>query len=322
MKRILSILSLLLFITACDDGKLTVDAIDFSDVAAQKCSDKDVIYKVKDSEMLFIEIPATTFIEDETPTDPIEVPIEVPINSTNKVTYRKYNGTVSADNICPTVPDATPNLTEEWHATAGTIQITSTAIRTTVGTSNATRISGYKYYIVLKNVTFEKPSGTQVYETFIFGNYTASVIHPLAFGFDDQLDKSTCSGDNRIFNFNGSESLILDVTDFTTLFASTPTTTPRTALIDANHKLTYKLFSNAITNSYFCSLPAPTTPTLTQQWNAVNGVVATSGIIEVSTTSLGAAFQHTIHLKNVTLQKGNSTFSLGDDYIYGILVTN
>ena len=54
MKRILCLLSLLLFITACDDGKLTVDVIDFSEVPAQKCSNKDVIYKVKDAEMLFI----------------------------------------------------------------------------------------------------------------------------------------------------------------------------------------------------------------------------------------------------------------------------
>ena len=33
MKRILSIVLLLLFITACDDGNLTVDVIDFSEGA-------------------------------------------------------------------------------------------------------------------------------------------------------------------------------------------------------------------------------------------------------------------------------------------------
>ena len=37
----------MLFITACDDGNLTVDVIDFSEVPAQKCSAKDVIYTIK-----------------------------------------------------------------------------------------------------------------------------------------------------------------------------------------------------------------------------------------------------------------------------------
>ena len=318
MKRILSILTLFLFFTACDDGDLTVDVIDLSDVAAQKCSDKDVIYKIKDSEMLFLEIPSTSFIENETLTG---APIEIAINSTNKVTYRRYDGTVTSLNICPTVPDATPNVVEQWAASAGTIQINATAIKTTNALTGITIITGYKYYIVLKNITFEKPSGPQVYETFVFGNYTTTII-PLAFGFDDQVEKSTCNNDNRIFNFNGSESLMLDVgTNFSTLFANSETTIPRKALINATNKLTYKLFANAVNNAYFCATPPPASPTLSQEWNAVAGVDPVSGVIEVSTTTLGAGFLHTIHFRNVSLKKGNSTFTLGDDYIYGSFVT-
>ena len=318
MKRILAILSVLLLITSCDDGNLTVDVIDFSEGPIQKCSLKEVLYKVKDSEMLVLEIPATTFTENQTLDS---APIEVAINSTNKVTYRKYNGTVTQNNICPTIPDGTPNVTEQWLATDGTIQIKATAIKTTNATTNATNITGYNYYIILKNVTFEKPSGPQVYETFVFGNYTTT-ISPLALNFDADADKSTCAAsDNRIFNFSGSEAFIFDSTNFSTLFANAVTTTPRTALISSANKLTYKLFNNTITNAYFCATTAPATPLLLQEWNAVNGVEATSGIIEVTTTTLGTSFIHTIHLKRVTLKKGNSDFSLGDDYIFGSFVT-
>lgn len=317
MKRILGLLSLLLFITACDDGDLTVDVIDFSEVAAQKCSAKDVIYKIKDGEMLFLEIPASTFTENETLEN---APILVALSSTVKATYRKYDATVTANNICPTVPDATPNVTEQWDATSGTVEITATAIKTTNETTHATQITGYKYYIRLLNVTFQKPSGPQVYEEFIFGNYVKT-ISALAFGFDDQADKSTC--DNRVFNFSGSEALILDTgTNFSTLFANAVTTTPRTALIDATNKLTYRLYTNAVDDEFFCAVPTPSTPILSQEWNAVAGIEATSGIIEVTTTTFGASFQHTVHLKNVTMKKGNSTFNLGDDYVYGIFVTN
>ena len=316
MKRILCILSLLFFITACDDGNLTVDVIDFTEVTAQKCSDKDVIYKVKDAEMLFIEIPASTFTDNETL---VGAPIEVSINATNKVTYRKYDGSVSSSNICPTIPDATPNLVEQWNATSGIIQITSTAIKSTNTTDNSTRITGYTYNIVFKNITFQKPTGPQVYETFPFGNY-ATTVSPLAFGFNEEVDKSACS--TKIYDFSGGEVFTLDVADFTTLFANEVTTTPRTALISSTNKLSYRLYSSTITNDYFCATTIPTTPTLLEQWNAIDGIEATSGIIEVSTTTLGAAFQHTIRLKKVTLKKENSSFSLGDDYLFGTLITN
>ncbi|WP_136152371.1 hypothetical protein [Flavobacterium sangjuense] len=316
MKRILCALSLLLLITACDDGNLTVDVIDFSEVTANKCSTKDVIYKVKDGEMLFIEIPASAFPADVTPDG---VPIQVAINSTNKVTYRKYDGDVSANNICPTVPDATPNLKEEWNATAGTIQITSTAVKSTNSTDNSTRITGYTYNIVFKNITFQKPTGPQVYETFVFGNY-ATTVSQLAFGFNHEVDKSACS--NKVYDFSGGEVFTLDVADYDVLFASEVTTTPRTRLISATNKLSYRLYSGTITDDYFCAVTIPTTPTLSQQWDAVDGIEATSGIIEVNTTSLGSDFLHTIRLKKVTLKKGNSEFSLGDDYLFGTLITN
>jgi hypothetical protein len=59
-----------------------------------------------------------------------------------------------------------------------------------------------------------------------------------------------------------------------------------------------------------------------QQWTAVSGVTAVSGIIEVTTTTNGpTAFKHTIVLKKVTLKSGNSTFLLGDNYVYGDLLT-
>ena len=239
MKRILSVLILLLFITACDDGKLTVDIIDFSEGPIQKCTAKDVFYKVKGAEMMFIEIPNTTFTENQTLPN---TPIEEPLSSSVKVTYRRYASETSDLNICPSIPSATPNLVEQWNATSGTIQITATAIKSTNTTDNSTRITGYTYNIVFKNITFQKPDGVgQPYETFPFGNYTKPTTE-LAFGFNQEVDKSTCTGDNRIFDFSVSEVFILDVADYTTLFAGAVTTTPRTALINATNKLSYRLY--------------------------------------------------------------------------------
>jgi hypothetical protein len=313
MKRFLGLVCLLLLINACDDGDLTVETIDFADITAVKCTSKDVIYKVKDSEILYLEIPSTSFGLDETPDG---TPTSIAISSSIRAVYRQYNATASADNVCPSVPSATPNVLEQWITTSGTIQITTTAIKTTDATNNSTKITGYKHYIVLKNVTFQKPSGDQLYETYVFGNYTTN-ISSLPFGFDEEaVTKSSCN--DRVFSFSGGESLVLDVDNFATLFANEATVTPRTATISATKKLTYKLFNGTINDIFFCTSPTPSTPTLAQEWNAIDGVEGVDGIIEVTSTSNGPnTFRHTVRLKKVTLKKGNSDFYLGDDFLYG-----
>ena len=322
MKRILGLLAVVLFINACDDGDLTVDTIDFADVAVQKCSQKDILYKISDSKMMILAIPATTFENDETPDNE---PIQVEIGGDVEVVYRQYNGAPSSNNICDIVTAATPNVIEEWNAVSGIINITSTAIKSVNSTTGITQITGYKHYIVFEDIVFLKPDGTtQTYagNSFVFGNYNADQS-PLAFGFDDEAAKSTCSGDNRIFNFNSSEAFVLDLADFATLFQNEVTTTPRTAYISATNKVNYKLFSGTINNNYFCTTPVPTTPSLNQDWTANAGDSALgTGIIEVTTTNATPGFfQHTIRLKKVTMTKGNSDFYLGDDYLYGNIIT-
>ncbi len=328
MKRILGLLTMILFLNACDDGEITVDAIDFDDVAVQKCSDKDILYKISGTKMLILSIPLEgNFPENETVEDqPLEVEID---NDDIQVIYRKYNAEPSSANICDVVTAATPNLTEEWIATSGTIQITSTAVKSVNSTTGITQITGYKHYIVFRDITFLKPDGTtQSYfgddDLFVFGNYNPSVITPLAFGFDDTAAKSTCSiSDNRIFNFNSSEVFILDLADYANLFQNSPTTEPRTAVISATNKVNYRLYSGTINNAYFCTTPIPATPVLSQSWIANNGdATLETGIIEVTTIpSSPGFFEHTIRLKKVTMTKGNSDFYMGDNYLYGKIIT-
>lgn len=324
MKRLLALFLLGFVINACDDGDLEVENIDFTEVTASKCTSKDVVYKIKDSEMLLIEIPAETFANDQTPEG---TPISVAISETGtfpvRVKYRQYNGNISADNICPTIPDANPSLQEEWNAIAGTIQITTTAIKSTNQTTGATRITGYRHYIVFKNITFEKPNGVQTYETYVFGNYnknlTSAETLPLNFG--ENALKSSC--DNRIFNINISELLTLDTANYATLFENTVTTTPRTALINTSNTLSYRLYNGAVNDAFLCSTSPPDFPAVTQEWNAVAGVENVSGIIEVTTNTDGlggVGFRHIVRLKKVTLKKGNSDFYLGDDYLLGSFI--
>ncbi|OAB27219.1 hypothetical protein SAMN05444395_104140 [Flavobacterium fryxellicola] len=312
MKRVLSVLVFALFLNSCDDGNLIQEDINFEDVAAQKCASNTIIYKVKDSEALLfdatgIKFPAETSIQ------------ELEINSTNRVIYRFYNGTVTAATLCETIPPATPVVTDQWTATGGKIVINTTAIKTRNETENSSKITGYNHNITFKNITFDKGNGIQVYETFAFGDYILSTT-VLPFAFTKVLKQ--CPNSKQLYDKNSSEALILDIDPTLIVNVATPINTPRSGLIsDTKNKLTYRLFSGLLTDDYFCNTTYPATPVVLEEWTAVAGVANSSGRIEVTTTSFGNGFKHTVILKNVKMKKGNSDFLLGDNYVYGELLT-
>lgn len=319
MKRVVSLLIFALFLNGCDDGDLTLEDIDFKDVSTQSCTTNEIIYKLKEREALLLEMPKTDFVNEPTDVDnPIEINID---NSAYRVVYRFYNGTIASDNICNTIPPALPTVTDQWTGTSGKIQIITTALKTTNDTENSTRITGYNHNIVFKNITFTKTSGTQVYETFPFGDYVTSST-PLPFGFDKVVEQ--CPTSKQVYNYVSGEALTIDNIDPALIVnVETPLNTPRTGLIGSTkNKLIYRLYSGVITPDYFCNTTVPALPLIKEEWNAVDGVAGTSGIIEVTTIKNGTtAFKHTIVIKNATLKKGNSDFRLGDNYLYGELTT-
>jgi hypothetical protein len=106
--------------------------------------------------------------------------------------------------------------------------------------------------------------------------------------------------------------------------------TPKTALINTNNenRLSYRLFSLALAvggnSTYFCATTLPESPLVKEEWTGQAGVANTSGIIEVTTSTNGSGFSHSIHLKGVTFSNplAGSTFYYGDDILIGTLLTS
>jgi PBP1b-binding outer membrane lipoprotein LpoB len=312
MKRVVSLLVFALLLNGCDDGDLIQEDISFEDVATQNCTTNNIIYKLKDTEALILEVVGFTF-----PTETKSQ--ELDISASNRVLYRFYNGAVTSSTICETIPPATPIVVDQWTTSGGKIVINTTAVKTTNTTDNSTKITGYNHNITFKNITFVKSNGTQVYETFPFGDYVISAT-PLPFAFNKTLEQ--CSSSKQLYDYNSSEALILDIDPALIVNEATPLNTPRTGLIsDTKNKLTYRLFSGLLTGAYFCNTTFPATPAVSEEWIAVAGVANESGIVEVTTATLGTGFKHTVVLKKAKMKKGSSDFILGDNYIYGELLT-
>ena len=319
MKIFFGLLLLMVSLNGCDDGDLILETIDFDDATTQSCSTNNILYRLNEKEALLLEIPKSVFKNEPTP---VGEPIEITISSTNRVLYRFYNGKVATDNICETIPPATPNVVDQWTATGGTIQIFTTAIKTTNATTNSTKITGYNHNIIFKNITFSKTNGTQVYEIFSFGNYITTGA-TIPFTFDETIEKCTANTPNLLYNYNSNEALTLNIDPSLLANEITPLNTPRIGVLsDSNNVLKYRLYAGLLTAGYFCNSSIPTTPIVDQEWSAVAGIANTSGIIEVTTTTSGTGYKHTIVLKKVTLKKGTNDFYLGDSFVYGEIVTN
>ncbi len=100
MKRFIGILCCAIAFSACDDGDLIVDTINFDEVATSTCGDaNNLLFKLKDSESLILNIPDDVF-EDTFKEEPTQddTPIELDINSTNQVVYNFYDGKVGTVN--------------------------------------------------------------------------------------------------------------------------------------------------------------------------------------------------------------------------------
>lgn len=315
MKRFLGIIISLLAFTNCDDGDFAVDNIDFSQVTAKSCANSNLVFKLKDSEALILNFPTTVFTTDPSP---IGEPVILKINSENQVVYNFYNGKVADANICDLIPPATPSINKQLNATEGTIEIATSIIYTKDETNNSTRISGYNYNIVFKNIKFTKADGTfQLYETLVFGDYFKTLDPKIPFVFSGVLKQCTSNGE--VYDFSANESLTLSSIE-TGLIANvvTPVGSPRVATIGlTKNKLTYRLFNSVLKPEYFCQPTTPLIPTINQTWEGKVG-----GTIEVTTTTNGPnSFLHTIILKSITMEKGTSNFFLGTSYKYGELQT-
>lgn len=320
MKKIFSLLGLILVLNACDDGDVTVQNISFDQVTTTNACNNNY-FKIKGTEMLLFRI-----------TEPNEIPfpneITLPnaprvfaINSYNKVFYRNYSGTPAASNICDALPPSSPSVIEEWTAIGGTIEITTTAVKTAPDANNATKITGYNHYIVFKNLIFQKPVGTQAYGSdFVFGYYNTPTT--LSFPVANQTFKA-CNPltltISTIYNQVGAEGVVLSNLD-ATLFTNTVTTAPIVRnLGTTNNVLKIKTFNANLPTDYFCT--NPTTPTNVDTWEV--DLVATTPTIEVTTTAASGVYTHNIHLKNVTIKKTGTypvSFYLGDDFILGNLI--
>ncbi|WP_447637481.1 hypothetical protein [Flavobacterium microcysteis] len=124
---------------------------------------------------------------------------------------------------------------------------------------------------------------------------------------------------NSVFKLNSNEALLIkfptDVFPFKNLEGT------RTLDISASNKIIYRVFNGPVTNSYFCSVIPPVTPTVIEEWSTAD---QSSGRIEIKTTPVDnttllkdAKYDHTIIFKDITLSNATGGTVTYTEYIFG-----
>lgn len=115
----------------------------------------------------------------------------------------------------------------------------------------------------------------------------------------DSVSVQTCATvdlDTSIFfKINDDETLILELQSG--LLKNEASTTEIESTIGSGSQLTYRIFSGAVSSTYFCSEVPETSPTVVSEIQAENGkVLITTVGVETDTVT----FNHTIKLSGVT----------------------
>lgn len=144
----------------------------------------------------------------------------------------------------------------------------------------------------------------------------------------DSFDFSTVVADdcstnadvlNSVFKLNKNEALLIKFP--TNVFPFKNLEGTSSLPISAANKVIYRVFNGTVTNSYFCSVIPPVTPTVVDEWSTAD---QSSGTIEIKTTPVAnttkkedAKYDHVIVFKGITLSNATNGTVTYSEYIFG-----
>ena len=304
--------ALAFIIISCDDGDMVVKNFDFisesDSIVPSSCADSgndsyNLYYKKEGSELLALYIEKTALL-NKAGTDTITVSG----GTGNSITYRNYAADVQPSTVCGGFfGGGTPGILEEWRG-VGSVKIVSFEVR------DANNIlTGYKHEITILDVSLTKNNSDEeirMQDTF-YGTITTLTGFTFEFESNDSgpITVGYCTNTGLLFKINGDEVLQLSFPDAAFVNATSPIEYNLSNDTDDTDIL-FRVFNGSIgsgnnggDSNYLC-LTQPASPTQTQRWEAVEGMVK---IITTVDTADPTQYNHEIRLYNIVFQKTGST---------------
>ncbi|HLW63032.1 MAG TPA: hypothetical protein VKY33_06480 [Flavobacterium sp.] len=299
MKKIIGLLTVSAFLTACDDGDMVFENLNFDNVQIQKCIDNELYFKINNNELLLVDftrnISSTQKGSWLDPEVELDLRTSPPVNADIKTYYRTYDGTVNNNVICSIIAPANPKVTSEYVSVpGGTIFYTRTMTPTVnEGTVNIF----YAFTIEFQNITLTDGVSEIKYTNLPFGSYAYESTR-LTFS----IPKITyCSEENVLTGHNAiSDFFKLKLPDN---FQFPTTATTQTIQLNDNQNFSYIVYSENLSNTEPCdTISKP----IKEEWAATEGTVT----IETQTNATGQ--RHLVKIQNALFTKENGSFVMTD----------
>jgi len=116
----------------------------------------------------------------------------------------------------------------------------------------------------------------------------------------ETCDTVSTTTENVMFKINGDEALILTLANG--ILKNEVSTSSIESAVPESSQVSYRIFSETVTNSYFCDSPPPLTPTVLEEIEAEGG-----SIMVTTTTEDNITFNHYIQLSGVTFLNENGS---------------
>jgi len=309
MKRLALILFFGGCLSSCNDGDLIYDNLNFSG-NIEKCSDKEIFYKLNNNEILFTYLPG---VINKTNPIPLNQEIVHEINNSNDLIYRQYSDKTTSNLICGIIAPATPSVIDEFKVNTGGKIIYKRIRKITQNDTDAKVSLDYIYTFNFKNIVLTNGSSELKYENYFFGDFIDSNV-TLNFSFISEF--SFCDDENQIFAIDTNQGMKISSPDF----QFNETTGTQSISLNNSNFIEYYYFSEtgSINNNVMCDLNnMPADLNLIENWKS------TAGTLEIVTTANSTlenpevitGYTYTLYLKNVTFTKDSDSFTIANQLI-------
>lgn len=303
MKKIICLLLVATSLTACDNGDLVFENLNFDGKQIQKCPDNELYFKTNDTELLLIDFSSTINGVKGSVLDtlaPLNEARSIETSNINKIYYRTYDSPVSAAAICSLLAPANPKVTSEYTSLSGgkihyTRTMKAAVTETTVNVN-------YTYTINFENITLTNGTSEIKYATLPYGSYVYDTSK-ISFNFTNNF----INCENTLVNKNGKEVIQIQLPE-DYIFPTTEKT--ETITLNSTNPLNYFVFRKTFTVDETCELP---NLSIKENWQVTNGSLQIkTTVITNSGTGQITGYKYDLTLLQAEFEKEKETFTIAE----------
>ena len=141
----------MIILTACSDGDITIQGIDFNDVSLQTCQtniEATLFFKINETESIALLLPQGLLRNSVS-----ENTIETPLSGSASLHYRIFKETIATDYYCSSLPTIGPAVVKNAEATTGNVLI---------DTYLSEDGNSFEHHIRLSGVSFVDDQGKRI----------------------------------------------------------------------------------------------------------------------------------------------------------------